>query len=298
MSYESVKLALNPVAWYRNDEESGTAMTDSSGNDLHREYEGVNIQLGQASGVETVPTSRSVFCRQEAITNWTVVPSDPFDSRVHFTWEALVRASDDGTITIISRNELHNSMFFLGSAPDVTFRLALLIDGDVYSVDSGIDMLIGSWYHLFGIRNGATMFSMANGAVVGGPRSDLPATTPIDVDTPTDEIGLGGTSHNKTFPWNGNLEEFTFYDYALTSSQALSIYEAMVNTISLNGFSNVISSAVLYSDVEPDPISFPFRHNWVDPLVERISFKTGISVAKKGYEQANAQRIKPRREIG
>lgn len=296
MSYESVKLALNPVAWYRNDEESGPTMLDSSGNDLHREYSNPDIQLGQASGVETVPTSKSVYGIAEPITNWEVVLGDEFDSRVHFTWEALVRAAADGTMTIISRNEHLNALIFTGSSPSVVMRFALHVGGTSYAVDSNINMIVNQWYHVFGIRNGATMFAMVNGANVGS-RSDLPASTPITVDTPTDEIGLGGTSHNQTFPWSGWEEEFTFYDYALTEAQARSITEAMFGSLQLAGFSNVISTAVLYSDVEPAPISFPFRHNWVDDWIERISFATGVSTARKGYEQGVGQRVKPRREI-
>lgn len=296
MSYESVKLALTPIAWFRNDEAEGTVILDSSGNNLHREYENPAIQLNQGSGVETVPTSRSVYGIAEGITHWEVVEDDPFDSRVHFTWEALVRAADDGTMTIISRNELLNALIFTGTSPGMILRFALHIGGTSYSVDSNIDVLPGSWYHVFGIRNGATMFAMLNGANVGS-RSDLPATTPITVDTPTDEIGLARASHNDTFQWSGWSEEYTFYDYSLTEAQARSITEAMFGSLQLSGFSNVISSAVLYSDVEPAPISFPFRHNWVDDWIERISFASGISTARRGYEQGMGQRVKPRREI-
>lgn len=296
MSYESVKLALNPIAWYRNDEESGTQMTDSSGNDLHQTYDPLGaFLLGQASGVETVPTSRSVYS-DHGICNFEVVPSGPFDERLSFTWEALVRATTDGTLVTISRGELLNSISFLGSAPTAICRFTLNVGGTPFSVDSSINVFPDSWYHVFGTRNGGTMRLKLNGVIVGS-RSDLPAATPIAVDSPTDEIGLGGTSHNQTFPFIGNEEEFTFYAPALTDAEETDIYEAMVGSLQLAGFSNVISSAVLYSDIEATPISFPFRHNWVDDWIERISFASGISTARKGYEQGVGQRIKPRREI-
>jgi hypothetical protein len=83
----------------------------------------------------------------------------------------------------------------------------------------------------------------------------------------------------------------------LSVARALAHVEAALNQLLLTGYSNVISSAIIYSDIEPEPISFPFRHNWADPLIERISFSTGVSTASKGYESSTGQRIKPRREI-
>jgi Concanavalin A-like lectin/glucanases superfamily len=297
MSYESVKLALTPVAWYRNDELTGTVMTDSSGNDHHQDYLNLTdptnpVVLGQASGVETVGTSRSVHGTNR-IAHWLVTA--PFDSTINFTWEAMVRQTMEhpSTRTIVSRNGQDNRLLLIGQN-NISARFTLRIAGDIYAVDSDDNIALDTWYHLIGVRNGATMFLMVNGVVVG-TRSDLPASTSIDTDTP-DQIGYGSTSGGNTLQMLGNSEELTFYDYALTSSQGLAVYESMINSIQLNGYSNVISSAVLYSDVEPDPVSFPFRHNWVDDHVERLSFATGISTAKKGYEQGNAQRSKPRRE--
>lgn len=301
MSYESVKLALTPVAWYRNDELEGEQMLDASGNVLHKPYENLDdptnpITLGQATGVETVPTSRSVFGTNR-IAHWVVDPGDEFDSRVHFTWEALVRQTNEHpqNKVAVSRNGTNNALFFSGQGV-ISALFALRIGGSTYSLTANINPLLNSWYHLLGVRNGATMFMMVNGAVVGS-RSDLPASTPIEVNSPTDTIAVGATAGSNTFQWLGNSEEFTFYDYSLTEAQGRSIYEAMVGSLQLAGFSNVISSAVLYSDIEPVPVSYPFRHNWVDDWVERISFASGISTARKGHEQGVGQRVKPRREI-
>lgn len=302
MSYESVKLALNPVAWYRNDELSGEVMLDSSGNDHHQDYLNLDdptnpVVLGQASGVETVVTSRSVFGTNR-IATWPVVASGPFDSRINFTWEALVRQTTEHpqNRTIIARDAVGNGsrLFFSGSGT-INCLFTLRVGGSEFSVTANVNSLLNSWYHVIGVRNGATMFLMLNGGNVGS-RGDLPASTPIDVDV-TDTIALGSTAGSNTFQWLGNSEEFTFYDYSLTEAQGLEIYESMIASIFLRGFSNVVSSAVLYSDVEPDPVSFPFRHNWVDDWIERLSFASGVSTAMKGYEQANAQRVKPRREI-
>src|SRR5262249_55936281 len=65
----------------------------------------------------------------------------------------------------------------------------------------------------------------------------------------------------------------------------------------LNGYSNVVPSAILYSDEELPPISFPMRHNFVDSLIERISFFTNRSTTIGGSQEAGEGRPKPRREI-
>lgn len=296
MSYESVKLALTPVAWYRNDEETGTQMVDSSGNVHHHTYSPLGtFILGQVSGVETVPASRSIYS-DHGIVKWEVVPSDDFDSRVTFTWEALVRATDEGTLVTISRNETLNAVFFTGSAPSIICRFTLRVGATSYPIDSNINVLVNSWYHILAIRNGSVMRLMLNGVTVAS-RSDLPPTDPILVDTPTDEIGLGGTSHNQTFPWIGNEEEFTFYNYALTEAQGLELYESLINALFLSGRADANPTAILRSDFEPDPIEFPWRHNWTEPLIERISFRSAISQSVNGIEEGVSQRIAPRREL-
>lgn len=297
MSYESVKLALNPIAWYRNDEESGTVMTDSSGNDLHQTYDPLGtFILGQLSGVETVPSSRSVYS-DHGICNWEVVEDDEFDSRVTFTWEALVRLdADGGSWVITSRFELNNALIFTGTAPTMIARFALRVGATSYAVDSNIVVFPGSWYHVFGVRNGSVMSLTLNGVTVGS-RSDLPPTDPIAVDSPTDEIGVGGTSHNQTFPWVGLSEEYTFYDYALTEVQRLAVYESMINALFISGRADAGPTGILRSDFEPDSVEFPWRHNWVEILVERISFRSAISNAVDGNEEGYEQRISPRREL-
>lgn len=297
MSYESVKLALTPVAWYRNDEETGTQMVDSSGNVHHHTYSPLGtFILGQLSGVETVPSSRSVYS-DHGIVRWEVELGDEFDSRVNFTWECLVLTTETiGTGVAIGRGENLNRLLIAGSAPAFGCSFILKVGGSTFDVDANVDFLTNAFYHLIAVRNGPVMRLMMNGVTVGS-RSDLPPSTPIDVDSPTDKIGLGGTSHNQTFPWLGLSEEFTFYDYALTEAQGLAVYESMINALFLSGRSDANPTAILRSDFEPDPVEFPWRHNWTEPLIERISFRSAISQSVNGVEEGVSQRISPRREL-
>lgn len=298
MSYESVKLALNPVAWWRNDELVGPTMFDSSVNELDQPYEDLDsgVVLGQLSGVETVPESRSVHAANR-IARIDVVEDGLLDSRVTFTWETLFRQTTQSSTqqTLISRGDSRNRISLHGvGAVACIFALSIPL-GDVYSVTSNIDIELNQWYHVIGVRNGSVMFLMLNGVVVGS-RSDLPPTDPIEF-VETDRIGLGGTSHNDTLQFRGNSEEYTFYDYALTSTQGLVLYESMINAILLSGRADAGPTAILHSEFEPDPVEFPWRHNWTEPLIERISFRSAVSQSVNGVEEGVSQRISPRREL-
>jgi hypothetical protein len=83
----------------------------------------------------------------------------------------------------------------------------------------------------------------------------------------------------------------------LSDAELLAIYEASLNQLFLHGRSDVVVSATLSSIIEPPPTSYPFRHNWADPLIERLSFRTAISSARTGAEEGNSQRPTPRREF-
>lgn len=300
MSYESVKLALNPIEWYRNDEESGTTMLDSSGNEHHRDYLNLTdpnnpIILGQLSGVETVPESRSVFGTNR-IATWVAGVGGGFDARVTFTWEVLVKQTIDSlqNRVIVSRSATNNALRLFGSGT-ITAQFNVQIGATTYTVASDSNLLLNSWYHLIGVRNGPVLFLMVNGVVVDS-RSDLPATDPIVING-TDRIAYGSTSDNNTLQMLGHSEELTFYDYGLTAAQGLAVYESMINSIFLVGRADAGPTGILRSDFEPDPVEFPWRHNWTEPLIERIAFRSAVSQSVDGNEEGVSQRISPRREL-
>lgn len=292
MSYESVKLALSPVAWYRNDEVSGTQMTDASINALHQTYQNLDgtVVLGQPTGVETVPTSFSVYGEQQ-IASIAVTPAGPFDSKVTFTWEVLVRPSAGGPARIIARHHAFaNSISLLGGA-NLAFHFDLLIGGNNYRVSSPENVLLGSWYHIIAVRNGPTQFIMVNGAVVG-QRTNLPPTDPIQEGSP-DVIAL----HAAGQPFFGNSEEYTFYNYALTPAQGTAIYEEIVASLNMQGRADIRFSAVLDGSVEPDPVAYPFRHNWSEPVVERLSWRTARLEPVDGVIDTTRHRSGLRRQV-
>lgn len=89
-----------------------------------------------------------------------------------------------------------------------------------------------------------------------------------------------------------------FYTYALTAPQRVAHFEAGINATLLNGYSNVVPSSILYSDEKKPPISFPyFRHNWDDPLIERISFLADNSKSSSGKTEGSQPMPTTLREI-
>jgi hypothetical protein len=288
-TYAEAVLTDNPLIFWRLDEESGTVMADSSGNGHHGTYYD-DAAFGFPSPIETDSSSSAIGGRvgegglaakpinNLAIEGWIYVPtSDAVVTMVagigqpgagggifivYDSGNILARFSTDGTN---------------GTTVDLTYPVPVL----------------GVFYHVVLSRNGVQLELIVNGALADVETISADPITSIYTSHPW-RVGVAGVGN--IFAGVGT-DEIAIYETPLTVARALAHYEAGLNRLLLTGYSNVISSAILYSDIEPDPISFPFRHNWTDTLIERISFATGVSTAIKGYESANAQRIKPRREI-
>lgn len=148
-----------------------------------------------------------------------------------------------------------------------------------------------AWHQLALTRSGTVMRAYVNTVLVG--EETVPAGE--DISLAVDNGWLLGTQI-LTHACPG-ATRWLVYDYALTQAQITAQYEAAILAVFLNGYSNVIPTAILYSDIEPTPTHFPFRHNWADALIERISFRTNISTARTGSEEGAATRARPRREI-
>lgn len=157
------------------------------------------------------------------------------------------------------------------------------------------------FYRCMVVRNGTHVELRVNAEIVAqtdsfiaGPMTraewingDATGTWRLGVTGPTGNIAQGYRTLG-----------IEIYDYPLSLADDLEIYEAAFNAIFLNGVSNVLSTAILLSGFDPDPISFPaMRHNWTEPLIERVSFRSDISRSITGVEEGNGLRIAPRREL-
>jgi hypothetical protein len=78
----------------------------------------------------------------------------------------------------------------------------------------------GTWYHVVATFDpSAGMELFINGVSEGVNAEAVRGTTP-----PT-EFYLGHHYHNMTWDWEGSIDEVKFFDYAISESEALSLYE-------------------------------------------------------------------------
>lgn len=290
-SFLDTAAALTPVFHFRWDElDTSEPMSDASANELHGEYF-TDAVLGLPSPIETDPSS---FAAGGRIGRLLVAPSSLADVRGNYTriiWGKYVTSADGVLMARNGQLGLNGSNFIAFNNGDI--QIAIAIGGNNYVLGYPESNLTPDTYYMIReTRNGTLVKLHVNEVLV-----DQVTVTGSPIDIGLSDGWYFGRSQSANAHFCSGADEGILYNYAITDPQGLELYESALNSLSLTGYSNVISSAILYSDIEPEPISFPFRHNWNDDWIERISFATGVSTATKGYESANAQRIKPRREI-
>lgn len=289
-SYEDTVNSFNPVAFFRLDELLGSVMVDSSGNARHGAYYGTGT-FGIASPIETDAGSSAISGAVGSVSALTV----PDISSV-FTW--IVWGYSGGVVgrVLICRNKdsgfsSANVLQFIGNA---TIQANLANASSSWSLESA-ELPANTWFMAAVTKNANVMRLYVN-AVLVAERIDLPVGSLAPYIDDDDLWAFGRGVQSAAFASSGT-DEVALFDTALSAANLLTIYESALNATFLRGHSNVIPSAVLYSTIEPDPIEFPFRHNWSDPLIERISFRTNVSKARSGPQENSQVRPNPRREI-
>ncbi len=283
---------------------NGDSIPDSSANGLD-----LNLTLigsapanpyGFASPIETDISSRSFFCQNNILTGQSIITlssTSEIEPTGDVALEIWVRYPGLASQLVAKEKNFDGVCFSLTIDTNGRFTFNLRdTAGTLWTVtdpgDGGgqDERNQGDWWHVVGVRVVDTLAIYVS--------ATLRATTNITSGLPTlSESGpfrIGtGTSAGGSF----YIDEPALYTHSLTGTRIAAHFEAAINATLLSGYSNVIPSAILYSDFEPDPIHFPFRHNWTQNLVERIGFLSGLSTARSGAEEANGARIKPRREI-
>lgn len=307
MSWQSEIAADSPTIWLPLDVEgaasNGQEVPDESGNDLHGEliYTGSEQVWGFNSFVETVPSSRAYRGFGDGSSGLAgnsriIVPHESSMAVINdFACEGGVQVfspiESAGTFGLIWKQGpggiglttvgggIRLCAFCFDSTPELFVAEATFAITD----------FLGIWFHVAAERVANTLALYINGT--------LNATETITSGLPTATGTNPFRVHSDPGFYHAHYDEALFYTHANGGARYLAHYEAAINAILLNGDSNVVSSAILYSDIEPAPVEFPFRHNWSDSLIERISFRTNQSVARKGYSENAITRPKPRREI-
>lgn len=295
-TYEETMLDLGPINYWRLTEASGTVMSDIGTAPVDGTFFPEAI-FGRPSPIESDPSAIAIGQRV-GIANAPV----PVDSFSFGGWGYY--NPDEGVASgILCRN----GQIGLPGSNMVTIDQGLGLAGARLNphanpfefFDLTYALPAPGWYLVTVTRNDTVMRLMVNDALVGEttsfPSGSFTSTGWINGGGFGWKVGVTGDSGNV---WEGVRTAETFvFDYPISLANQTAIFEAAFNALFLNGVSNVVPTAVLRSDFEPDPVSFPFRHNWTEPLIERISFRTAISQSVTGMEEGYAERIAPRREL-
>lgn len=296
--YSDLIASLLPVRWARCNELLAGVFTDSSSFAQHGTTQ-PDAVFGLPSAIETDPASSSIG---GPAGNFPAAAGGEADLKGNFTilWWQWYDAANASGVAWGRRGQLGLSHSVQGGINEDRIFADITLDnggiGDYFPLVAEAALVDQSWYMCALVRNATVARLYVNADLgQGTERTDL---TTADVDYNVDGSDwFIGRSFNTTAFASTRTDEAIFLDYAVDQALVTLIYETALNALFLNGVSNVIPTAILRSDFESDPVSFPFRHNWSEPLVERLSFRSDISQSVTGVEEGNGLRITPRREL-
>lgn len=290
-------LALNPV-FFGVKELAGPTIVNLAGG-VDGTYD-ASATFGHASPIET---DTSIFSVGSVVGQVPAPASSPTDLLGNQTW--IVWAYYDGTIATTAhalgrRQQFGQSNGVLSGFNGGSITSHLTIDdssplGLFRPLTDPVLPVSGNWYMISTVRN-STVGTLYTNDRLADTRSDLT----------TGDVYLLGSSGLPWFIGRGEGSAafpgvrtcmVALFDYALSEAEIIEVYESALLALFITGRSDANPTAILRSDFEPDPVSFPWRHNWVEPLVERISFRSAVSQSVTGIEEAAGERLAPRREL-
>lgn len=297
-SFFDTVAALNPVLWPRFDELTGTVVSDSSTNAYSGSYFPTAV-LGRPSPILSDPSS---FAVSGPAAKFTIAQAPLSDVRGNTTWcvwgyltEDTVGFADDNVLFCRTGQiglNLSNYIAFNSGNVYVEYTCGGVAHVMGYSV---ANLVRGSWYFIRFTRNGTVATLHVNEQLVD---DDITlGTDPMDITWGSDGWYFGRAQSTAFTFFSRGTDEPILFDYPLPDADGLAIYEAAIGATFLKGRADANPTGILRSIFEPDPVSYPFRHNWSEPLIERLSFRSAISAAVTGGEEGVSEREAPRREI-
>ncbi len=320
MSYQSEILADTPVLYYRLDQSGGgtdgETVPDLSGNGLHatldygaQPFAGPALPnqpaWGHVSPIETDAASREFWGWVNAVIGGltgTSNASRASDAAMtvsgDFTVEEWLRPMADiplaGSFPMANKQGTGGVTLITG-AGSITHIGGFCIDtnGTTFTVhDPTFDVAehLGESFHVVVVRLGNALAVYINGTLrnVATVTSGLPTqftSSSFHIHPP----GLAYT--------NARHDEVAFYNYALSAVRVLAHYEAALNVLNMRGSATIHTSAQLNGSEEPAAVKIPFRHNWSEPVVERLRWRSSVFVPTNGATQLARQRSSPRRQV-
>lgn len=296
--YDNAVLIDNPVRYFKGEDLSGSQLTDSSVNEVHSTIDPGAV-LGIPGPIETDGTSLAV----EGFYGDVSSPSgSDTDFRDNFTLEMWGKADelvgDHGLLARLGQFGLSGSFCVGFNSGTIQARLSDSA-GNTYDL-AYTSIVVSTYYYIAVVRNDTVLSLQVNDLEFADIDITFPSGPIVRAIYNSAPWVLGALRATVTtghaFGSDGGAR-WALYDYALTYARRLAHYEAALNALFISGRSDANPTAILRSDFEPDPVSFPWRHNWTEPLVERISFRSAISQSVTGVEEASGERLTPRREL-
>lgn len=323
--YQNAVLTDLPLAYWRLDEvgpaTNGDTITDLSGNDHHATLcfaDPSFTPYGQPSAIETDGDSRALYTFSDNLSHvggrrcYAYNSDSALNLSNDFTVECWVKSNSD-VVSASSfaffgkRGRFMLTRTFNASASPANFHFTLrvsLSDSNTYIVVAEVPINNNEWYYLVGGRLENAIYLRVNttlAAITTTPAlpQASPSSSPL-VLTPCTPPGnllqIGGLPFNDVHN-DCILDECAIYDYSLSEARVIAHYEAALNVLNMRGQCDVRTSAVLSGMDEGDPAEYSFRHNWVQPVVERFRWRTGVFRPVDGPVELTRQRSSLRRQV-
>lgn len=269
-------------------------MNDAMGAAHGAFYSSPGPTLGMASPIESDASSHAASGRVGFVSAANIPNMDG-----NHTW--IVWSYNDGSVVAgIGRNgewgTTSSNVLGYSAAHTAGTRFHVNSTGYTRILQSGT--LSVGWHMLMRIRN-ANVGQLHVDGILVDQATDLPLVSmaPYASDAGLYTVGNSSGPASVFYAGIGTDEAWLFGGVALTEAQGRTIYESALNILPMRMYSNVLPSAVWYSQPELTPIHYPFRHNFEEPLLERISFLNNNSKTLGGSVEGSELRPKPRREI-
>lgn len=321
MSYQSEILADTPILYYRLDQLGlgldGEAVTDLSGNGLHAVLTYAAMPFagpalpnqpawGHSSPIETDAASREFWGWTNAFASYGLTGTSHISRASHalmapspkdFTVEQWLRPMDD----------ISASGNFGMSYKEGTGGISELVSGGGnriggFCIDTAatqytvadpsftLGSVIGQALLVVVVRSGDALALYINGTL----RNVTTITSGLPTQFTSDPFHIQPPS---LVYLNARHDEVAYYNYALSGARILAHYEAALNVLNMRGEANIRTTAVLSGTDDPDPIAYPSRHNWSEPVIERFRWRTSVFKPTNGATELTRQRSSLRRQV-
>jgi hypothetical protein len=214
VTYASLMASLNPLAWYRLGEASGTVMHDASGNGRDGTYTGVTLAAGGALGTGG-DSDTAVTTTGSAASVGSVPYASWMNGFTGFSVVGWVKFTTTGTAFFFSRtgNTAYNYGLFVAGK-----KLSMGVRASGSNAATGAtDSNDGAWHFAVGTWDGTTIRIYRDGALDGSQALSGTLVTQLN------DLQLGGRAANYIA---ASMDEVAIFGTVLSATDVARLYAA------------------------------------------------------------------------